>query len=199
MWVQFLPKEQRGLLRYAFNGDFELPPSSLPFDWVLPNNPGANVEIIESAEPDHGHVLHAEFGNTRAETLLAMKTMILTPGRYRLSGSVKAQEIQSERGLVWRIACIAQSGEIIAETPHIKGTVAWQSFSADFAVSEENCRAQMMRLEIDARVSLESQISGDAWYDNLAIERLPATRRRREILGAEWPRARRSASRPVVL
>jgi hypothetical protein len=174
MWVQFLPKKQRELVRYAFNGDFELPVTSQPFDWVLPGNSGAAVEVIDSGETGHDHVLHAEFANKRAQARLAMKTMMLPSGPYRLTGSAKASDLENERGLVWRIYCLSRQRQVIAETKHVKGSMPWQDFTLDFEVPTQDCSTQLLQLEIDVKSNLDAQISGEAWYDNFSVDRRQA-------------------------
>jgi hypothetical protein len=175
MWVQFLPKEQRELVRYAFNGDFEFPLSQQPFDWVLPGNNGADLEVVDSGDTTHGRVLHVAFANKRAQPRLAAKTMMLPSGPYKLSASVRTAELDNERGLVWRVYCLSKDRQVIAETPHVKGTIPWQDFSLDFDVPTENCTTQLLQLEIDAKSSLDTQISGEAWYDNFLVDRRPET------------------------
>jgi hypothetical protein len=173
IWIHFLPNDRRQSLPYVYNGDFELPPSQLPFDWMLGAVPGAQTEIVRSADVDRGHVLHVQFANKRVAYKHASKLIILTPGRYRLSGMVKAEELEAERGLLWRIGC-AGNGKApkISETAAFKGTFAWQRFQVEFEVPEDDCRAQTLILAIDARAVLEQQISGDIWFDDLTVDRM---------------------------
>jgi hypothetical protein len=170
VWLHFLPPERRQMLSYVYNGDFELPISQLPFDWTYRDPPGARTGIVVLPDAGIGHALRVEFADTRVDYHNLSKLLMLTPGRYVFGGMVKADQLETERGLIWRIAC-AGSGAKIGETPAVKGTFAWRSFSLAFDVPEENCRAQTLTLALDARVALDQQIGGEIWFDNLAVER----------------------------
>lgn len=170
VWLHFLPAERRQVLPYVYNGDFEFPITQLPFDWNYRDPPGARTGIVILPDPGIGHALRIEFADTRVDYHNLSKVLMLAPGHYVFGGMAKADQLESERGLLWRIAC-AGSGAKIGETAAVKGTFAWGSFSLAFDVPDENCRAQTLTLALDARVALDQQIGGEVWYDNLAIER----------------------------
>jgi hypothetical protein len=90
----------------------------------------------------------------------------------------KARELENERGLIWRIACAEEKQQVLGETPPIKGSSDWRAFDVAFAVPHYACRAQWLTLMVDARVALEQQISGSAWFDDLAVERVEAAPRK---------------------
>ena len=75
------------------------------------------------------------------------------------------------RGLEWRISCAG--AEIpIAKTARVTGAVpAWTEFSVAFAVPDADCRAQQVRLALDARSASEQLVTGSIWYDKLQITR----------------------------
>jgi hypothetical protein len=176
MWVQFLPKDQRGVIRYAFNGDFEQPLSFLPFDWTFPSPWTSNPRIVDSGDPKYGRAMRLTFTGRRIDHRIVEKVMTLTPGRYRLSGSARAEDLRGERGLVWRVFCLAKDGANLATTtPPLIGTFPWQDFSIDFEVPAEGCRGQTLRLELPIRAEIERVIGGEVWFDNIVVERQPAS------------------------
>jgi len=46
-------------------------------------------------------------------------------------------------------------------------------FSVAFAVPDADCKAQQVRLALDARSASEQLITGSIWYDQLQIVRAP--------------------------
>jgi hypothetical protein len=173
VWVHFLPDDRRQSLPYVYNGDFELPATQLPFDWTLIPISGASTEIVASPDADRGHVLHVQFANKRVAYRHVNKLLMLTAGHYRLSGFVRAENLETERGLLWRLGCAGNNRpSALAQTPAFKGSLDWQRFQIEFDVPAEDCRAQTLTLLLDARAALEQQIGGDVWFDNIAIDRM---------------------------
>ena len=107
-WLQFLPPEQLNKVGHLFNGSFESNPSGLPFDWVI--SPGSNVVMRILARPDQDgeHALFVEFGPGRVDSPGIKQLIMLPPGGYQLAGKYRA-EIDSQRGLEWRINCAGRS------------------------------------------------------------------------------------------
>ena len=172
-WVSFLPKDQLAGLAYAYNGDFERPVSGLPFDWTIDRVLGAETSVAAGDRAEGGNALRVTFANRRVPFHHVQKLMLLTPDRYRLSGLVKAEGIENERGLWWRIVC-AESGSVLAESGRVTGTTPWTAFQVEFDVPATGCTAQWLRLELAARVALETIVGGTIWYDDLAVTRASA-------------------------
>jgi hypothetical protein len=169
-WLQFLPPERVGSAGLLFNGSFEFPPSGLPFDWVVHAGTGVTVDIVERPDDAGQRALYLELGPGRVEFGGVAQTLLLPPGPYRLRGKFRG-EITGRRGLVWRIACVGASGPL-GQSPTLVGVSAhWKDFEFAFAVPAAECRAQHLRLELDARMASEQLVSGSVWYDELTISR----------------------------
>ncbi len=173
-WLHFLPAGTAKPISYAYNGDFELPPSGLSFDWVIAPITGARTDIVDTGESGRGKAVRVTFANTRVLYRHLSKLMILPPGRYQLSGEASTDGLVTERGLAWRIYCAEGANKKpIGESALFKGTVSWHRFTTGFEVPPTDCRAQWVRLELAARVALEQEIGGEIWFDNLTVERRP--------------------------
>lgn len=151
----------------AYNGDFEIPISGLPFDWTLEEVRGAKAKIVLFAKNEHA--LLVEFYNTQVAFRQVSEVVLLKPGFYKFSGKVKADALQNERGLQWSLSCVSGNKERLAETERTYGTIAWTPFQVDFRVPDTDCEAQILRLELPARVPSEAQVSGSIWFDKLQI------------------------------
>src|SRR5262249_9687809 len=121
-----------------------------------------------------GNALRVVFSGTRVPYRNTAKLMVLPPGQYQLSGMVKAEDLETPRGMRWRIACISNPDMPITESDAFLGTFAWRSFAIAFTTPDTGCPAQTLRLELDARVNLDQQVAGSFWSDSLAILRVDA-------------------------
>jgi hypothetical protein len=170
-WLQFLPAEQLSKVGLLFNGEFEFPPSGLPFDWMFSQRSGVAIKIAERPDKEGDHALLLEFGVGRVDLPRVMQLTTLAPGRYRFQGATNV-DVVSQRGLQWRITCVGQGTTQIGESTAVQGTGAgWQDFSVSITVPETDCPAQEVQLVFDARWASEQFISGSIWYDELRIVR----------------------------
>jgi hypothetical protein len=169
-WLQFLPPEQLSSVGLLFNGSFEFGPSGLPFDWVI--TPGQGVTVDIAARPENGQRgLMIEFGYGRVEFQGVTQLIMLPPGAYEFKGKYKG-EVVGRRGLEWRITCASGNSPPLGKSPIVIGvTPVWKDFEFSFTVPSTDCRAQYVRLTLDARSASEQLISGAIWYSELRIAR----------------------------
>ena len=168
--LELSPSDMNGPLATLNDGSFEAPISGLPFGWIIAPIRGANTRIV--AESASNKALRVQFYNTRVPYRNVSQLLLLKPGAYNLTGQVKAAALANDRGLQWTITCYAGKKQTLGETDRISGTVAWREFSVAFAVpTEDGCEAQVLLLQLPARVPAEQEISGEIWFDDLAITR----------------------------
>jgi hypothetical protein len=173
-WLQFLPADELRNAGLIYNGGFEIAPSGSPFDWVMPPGAGVTVDIETPPDADGGHALLLSFQYGRVEYAGVSQLVMLAPGRYHFNGRLKG-ELTGPRGLKWRIACAETPTVRLAEGPMINGRVpAWSDNGFDFTIPAQNCRAQYLSLDLDARMASESFVNGSVWFDDLQISRLAA-------------------------
>ena len=172
MWLQSLPPEQLASVGYLFNGSFEVTPSGLPFDWVIAEGPGVRIEIGDRPDQTGQRALIIEFGHGRVEFRGGVQQLtLLAPGTYEFKGKYRG-ELIGKRGLVWRIACADAPNAAIGESQMVMGmSQKWKDIAFTFTVPKANCRAQQVRLELDARMPSETMVSGSISYDELTIVR----------------------------
>jgi tetratricopeptide (TPR) repeat protein len=171
-WLQFLPAAQLAGAGNVFNGSFESAPSRLPFDWSIGGGKGASVGIAERPDRPGERALLIALGPGRVELAAgAEQTLMLTPGAYRLQAAFRG-ELSGPRGLVWRIACVEALGQPLGQSPMILGAApAWKEAEMTFTVPAKGCRAQQLRLFLDARMPSEQLVSGQMWLDDVRISR----------------------------
>lgn len=159
-------KQLAALEQQPYNGDFALDPSGLPFDWTLDSVPGARIDIVKAPDQPN-RALHLQFSGARIDFANVSEVLLLSPGDYHFTGSAMTKDLQTTRGLWWRIVCLPASGTALAETPLVSGTKSWSVFDVDFHIPRSGCEAQKLSLELPARTATEHEIDGEAWYRDL--------------------------------
>ncbi|MBS0237894.1 MAG: hypothetical protein JSR89_05675 [Proteobacteria bacterium] len=169
-WLELLPPEQLDDAGLLFNGGFRFRPSGLPFDWMIERSHGALTEIISAQEAIDMNALSIEFGGGRVDFRPVSQVLVLAPGRYRLDGISKGS-LKGLRGLKWRIACIQQPSRALAESKaFLEGSSDWTDFSLSFEIPA-SCRAEIIRLILDARSASETMVTGSMVFARLRILR----------------------------
>lgn len=169
-WLQLLPPEHLAKVTTPYNSDFELQPTGIPFDWVIPKGASVNAGIVPKQNAASGKVLGIEFGLGRIEFAGVQQLVLLPPGRYRFGASYRAQ-VTSRRGLVWAVTCVG--GKELGRSPMMQGTVQeWAPIGFDFRVPETDCPAQQLRLFHDSRSASEQLATGWSFHERPKITRL---------------------------
>ncbi|MBY6243397.1 lipopolysaccharide assembly protein LapB [Methylosinus sp. Sm6] len=167
-WLAQVPQSRWKELGYLYNGRFRHAVSNLAFDWRFLPARGAKIDVV----PDgNASALRVRFFGTRVLFAHVMHLLALPAGTYAFSGSAKLDHVESERGLRWRLYC-HQTKATLGATDLLVGTTPWTPFRSTFVVAPTDCPAQWLVLEIPARAVLETQVSGEARYKALQIERL---------------------------
>jgi len=171
-WLQFLPTRELRNAGLLFNGNFETPPSGLPFDWQITSGSGVTIDIVPRSDKSGGHALLVDFQYGRVDYHSVSQLTMLTPGTYEFKGEYKGQLI-GPRGLKWRVVCAGQTDGKIGESSTVIGKAQdWTNISFSFTVPATDCRAQYVRLDLDTRMASEQLVSGSMLFDELQILRV---------------------------
>ncbi len=169
-WLQFLPKDRLGSAGWLYNGNFEISPSGLPFDWVINQGNAVTVDIVDRVDGP-GRALSVEFADGRVDFKSVTQLVVLPPGAYHFTSKYRG-EVSGPRGMKWRIACA--SGAPIAESSMMTGMrPEWIDVDVPFTVPADDCGAQYVRLDLDARMASEQFVSGSFRFADIAIARAP--------------------------
>jgi hypothetical protein len=166
-----LPAPDQSPPALLINGSFADEPSGLPFDWSL--RPGRNVSAEFAPLPDLGNArsLRFSFGAGRVQFPELTQILVLPPGRYRLEGEYFGL-IYAPKGVRWEIGC--WRGGQLARTEIIRGDShpSWRPFGLDIEVPDrDDCKAQQLRLFLDARLAAEQIVSGQIAFRQLSLRR----------------------------
>lgn len=170
-WRDGLSERQLKELGNLYNGGFDLPLTGVGFDWRTPPVRGALVETAPTYGMRGDKALHLVFDGQRVRFQHVLQYLVLKPAHYRLQGRVRPDGLRTERGLQWRVRCVAD-GPSLAESERFLGSDSWRTFAVEFAVPEPGCPAQILRLELEGRAVLDFEVQGGIWFDDLAITAL---------------------------
>jgi hypothetical protein len=167
IWIRSLPLERREEADLLYNQGFRYQLTNLPFDWVIAPVPNAMVRFDIQAG---ARVMNVDFFGGRVKFEHVSHLLNLAPGPYRFQGRERAQALQNERGLQWRIACIDGEGENLGTTGPLRGDTPWRPFAVDFTVPTGKCPYQNLILELRARAELETEVVGRVSYADLDLQ-----------------------------
>ncbi|MDG4604475.1 MAG: hypothetical protein P9D89_00135, partial [Candidatus Contendobacter sp.] len=154
-WLNGLDERQTRALGNLYDGSFEAPVTQLGFDWRMRAPRGATIETVETYGTHGSKALHVSFNGERVRFQHVLQYLFLDAGRYRLRGRGRPDQFKAERGLRWRVRCVGGVGALLAESEPFVGSDDWRNFVVDFAVPDQECPAQLLRLELDGRVELD--------------------------------------------
>jgi hypothetical protein len=172
VWLDSLPTQDLEKVGLLFDGGFESNNRGLLFDWTFNRRKNVDVRVVSRGNSQADNALQIDFVKNTSPFADVSQTLYLSAGNYRLEGEVKAENLQNDRGLLWKVFCVNESNQLLTATPRRNGTSDWSSFAADFSVPQEKCVMQRLVLVLDAKSVLDQNISGRIWYDNLKITNL---------------------------
>jgi tetratricopeptide (TPR) repeat protein len=171
-WASLLRVASLTGLTTPMDGGFEPPLiGGPPFSWDIRAPKGVEAALAR-LPGDAGHALRVQFLGRRAAFNHVRQLTLLPAGNYVLAWRSRLDGLQAQRGLRWTLTCAdGAKTRIMATEPEV-GTSAWGSRTAGFAVPDD-CLAQWLVLELDARIAAETLAAGTAWFDDVRV--LPAT------------------------
>lgn len=173
IWLAFQPDSSTGDIPMLVNGDFTAPVNDLPFNWSVSNADNARVSVVDALTGAAGKAIEIEFLSRRGSFANVSQVLALTPGKYKLHGKVRTDEFRNARGMYWKLYCGVRAEVSIAETERVRGEPGgWRPFFVAFDVPATKCVAQLLRLELAARIAAEQTASGSIWFAELAIDRI---------------------------
>jgi hypothetical protein len=135
-WVNFLPEASLKQVGAIYDTEFANLAGPAPFNWQLLNSADGSAEFRLPKG------LTASYLGAAPATL-AQQTILLSPGRYRLSTIASAGDEYNQ--LAWVITC-ARGGDPVVTTRLLKLSDARQKYSSIFQIPASGCEAQQLAL-----------------------------------------------------
>lgn len=170
LWVRGLDSDQRQLLGYLYNGDFEQEFSQSGFGWYagVPKNKGIVISTAKTYGIEGKQALYVSFSGKRFKFNHLKQSLFLSPGKYRFSGRVRVDQLRARKGLQWVASCTEGSGGVLGESARFLGKADWRSFDFEINVPRE-CKGQTLRLQSVGSREVDHELAGDVWFDDLRI------------------------------
>lgn len=169
-WATGLGLEPGTPLPMLYNGDFETPPTQRGFDWRTGRRPGTYTEFVPT-DGAKGNAAHIVFLGRPVDGASLEQALALPPGRYRVSMRAKAASLRSDQGLHWVVACDGQ-GVPRATGERLEGNFGWRNTALEFEVPARGCPGQWLRVDNPAPRGSARIVSGELWFDRLALRPL---------------------------
>ena len=152
----------------VFNPDFELPPSNSGFDWRIRPLPGQTVSIEHGVAGAQGAVAALEFRRRPAAVAGLEQALLLAPGQHTLKVRQRTDQLRSDAGLEWIVAC--GDGRVLGRSERFGGSADWHTLSAPVQVPTD-CPGQWLRLRNPAPTERTRVTEGRLWIDRAWIVR----------------------------
>lgn len=165
-WVATLGASHLALTP-VYDGGFEQDASGVGFDWQGGvRSQGVFTEFEATPGAGGRQAAHFRFIGPAADGDLR-QALLLGPGRFRLRLRAKAEFLQTEQGLEWRITC--DRGPVVAQLGPIDGSFGWRTLQVEFVVPGAGCKGQWLELHNPALAGAAQHASGDLWVDDVAV------------------------------
>jgi hypothetical protein len=168
-WMDSLSPEQLDGMGNVFNGNFEAPISDVGFDWLRGRAGHVVIDTAPTAGAGGNLALYVLFRGPRVRFQHLQQILSLPAGDFVLRGRARSDDLATNRGLVWSVTCLGSPERQLATTEPVAGRAPWRNFQAPFSVPATDCPAQRLRLQLDARVALDLDARGQAWFDDIEI------------------------------
>ncbi|WP_232085990.1 tetratricopeptide repeat protein [Candidatus Nitrosacidococcus tergens] len=175
IWLNDLNKNEKKAINTPFNGGFEIPLESTGggFDWSFLQPKGVKISTAATYGADGGSALRITFSGKRVQFRHFTQPMLLTAGRYEMQGKVRLDNLETTKGMQWKMYCIAPEWNQIGESQRFIGANSWQLFNFSFYVPDDKtCEVQLLRLELLGHAPADFKIKGTIWFDSLIIRQV---------------------------
>lgn len=167
-WAAYLGSRAKGYpaSEALFNGSFYNEPSGCAFDWRI--TPVEGVEAVREA----GALRLRFLGSANVAYDHAVQAAYVSPGVYRLSASVRTENLTTNEGIALRVYDAESPGRLDARTGALLGTNDWTQVTQKVVVPP-GTRLLMVRIVRNASLKFDNQIGGTAWISGVSLAASP--------------------------
>lgn len=166
VWLKAAPSGPAG--ERIYNGGFEQDLSGCRLDWTLAPIPGVEIERDTSVAKEGSFSLCVRFRNSGNVALNSpAQTVMVSPGRYRLSAWLKTEDLTSDQGVALCVADAESPERLTKQTEPLLGTNDWTEIQTDLSVA-----LQTNLIDISVcrqRSKYYTGLAGTAWVDAVTL------------------------------
>lgn len=170
-WLGGLSRKELALSGLVYDGGFEGDSFNTGFDWSFSKPKGVKIRTRTTSGIRGAKALQITLNHKRLNFRHVSQRLALTPGTYLLSASYRLNRLKTEKGLSWRIYCIADKTTKVTESMAFKDRAPWSKFQTRFTIPPQNCVSQLLRLEASSPYAHHHAFKGSLWFDDITISR----------------------------
>lgn len=180
IWQETLNPAQKKVAGHPYDGGFESELHNEGFAWHFKSTPLVTVALSFTGGITGKQALHIAFKNQKQPINFQQvwQQLTLPPGEHTLSLRYRLDDLDTRKGLQWRIRCDNKSNAILGESQPMKGrTDNWKTLSINFNIPSTGsnppppCAAQMLRLEAVSQYAHDQLFKGGLWFDDITIQK----------------------------
>ncbi len=158
----------------VYNGGFEseiLPEEASLFDWQIQKGTTPVVGLANSAKRSGTYSLALVFNSPDgAIDHTISQTIAVEPNAHYKFEAYYRSNVSSGPPIFWEVLNAADSSVLAPSLP-ISSTSDWTPLSAEFTVPDK-CDGIILRVAVGKCASLDCQLSGAVWFDDLTLTKL---------------------------
>lgn len=171
LWVG----QHQGRVPVLYNAGFEHLFQPDGFDWEVNEGPlgRSGVQVARRSFAPRGFVLEVRYTGRGVQGVPVRQYLYLSPGRYRLAGQYRTENLKSEQGLAWAVRCVSGAALAKGDAGPPAGRSAalgdtqddWRGFSFDIEVPGDCGPVASLQLETFAPYEAAVGLRGRAYFD----------------------------------
>jgi len=147
-------------LRNIFGGAFAVDPKNQLSGWDSCNLLNIDITFQPRNVPEKTHEMCIGFYNNTDTFAPDCQVTHLRPGQHEFAGEWAASRLIAPAGLDWILRC-EETSDALGKSYDFATSSPRSAFSVYFAVPEQNCDFQLLRLENTSTAMPNAQIDGD--------------------------------------
>lgn len=172
VWKTLLPADRKKLLGLVFDAGFESKLTGTAFEWQINASRDLKITTDTTQGMNGKKALNLIFNkNKRVNFSNISQRLLLKQGDYQFNIRYRTDNFQTTKGLRWRIRCLDDINQIIAESDNIINSAKWNELNGTFHVSNETCAIQLLRLEASSQYAHDHLFDGSLWFDDVVIKK----------------------------
>jgi tetratricopeptide (TPR) repeat protein len=168
VWLDFIATDDLRFVSTVFDGGFDREPKNMIFDWTLTPRQNARIGVENRLGSTVNRNLALEFLSDKGVFANVKQYLRLLGGEYKMTFEYMGKNLKAQQGLIWTLRCINEKSTL-GQSQNFFQSGPWANYEFSFVVPEDNCDTQVLTLESASRAALDTQISGQMYFDSIKI------------------------------
>ncbi len=171
IWLDNLNEQELRSVSNIFDGQFNLQPKNLVFDWNLSNPKNGSVSIVSTNGDVAARALQVDLYGSVEKFNNVSQILKLSPGKYSADFEVATRDLKTDGGLKWSLACY-ESRRTIGQSESIVSSASLSKMAFEIDVPPQDCTLQYLLLVSAGNATLDLKLSSRMIFDNITITKI---------------------------